>query len=264
MDSKTLGRFSLVLLFGFTAAAQPAPAAEESRLWTSHDGKHSTDAVFAGYAGGKVQLRKADDTTVDVPLVQLSEEDQAYVREVAEDHAESLAALEKLNVEMTRNKDGRVEEVHFRPASRITRRHVELLGGLPRLEKLTLAQVRVGDGALDTMESLPLLTHLDLTASGIGDAEVRKLTALKKLQSLNLADTQITNRALTYLKDLPSLTELVLANTRIADNGIANLEELKQLKKLNLANTRVSPQGVLRLRKALPNAAMEGSGVVRR
>lgn len=260
-----IASFALFLAAIGLVAAQPATGAEEeSRTWTSDDGKFTTEAAFAGFRAGKVTLRKVDGKTVDVPLGRLSEEDQIYVRKIAPDDPKSIDALDEQEAQLERDEEGRVTEVHFRPSSRISRRHVDLLAGLPNLQRLTLAQVRIGSGALDGIEVLSGLRQLDLTASGIGNPEVKQVTVLKNIEVLNLSDTQITNRALSYLKELPRLTELTLANTRIADNGIANLEELKQLKKLNLSNTRVSPQGILRLRKALPNTAMEGSGVVRR
>jgi Leucine-rich repeat (LRR) protein len=258
---------SLVLILPLAAIAVAATRAagdEDLRTWTSHDGKHTTEAVYTGLGGGKVHLRKADGKRVEVPILQLSDEDQTYVRQVAVDDPQSIEALQEQKVDIERNDEGRVEAVSFPRSGRLNRRHIGLLGGLPNLQRLSLVQVRLAEGTLEEIENLWGLRELDLTASGIGDPEVRKIVALKNIEVLNLADNAITNRALTYLKDLPRLTELTLANTRVGDNGIENLEELKQLKKLNLSNTRVSPQGVRRLRKALPNTSMEGSGVVRR
>jgi hypothetical protein len=255
---------AILIFAGMPLSTMPARAAEEPRTWASQDGKHKTEAGFVGFSRGKVRLLKTDGKTIDVPLGQLSEEDQDYVAQVAEDDATSVQALQQQEIEVIKNKAGRVEEVSFPRSGRITRRHVEWLSGLPNLQRLNLVQVRLSEGALEGIAGLGGLRQLDLTATGIGTAEVRGLVALKRLEGLNLSDTQITNRALSYLKELPKLTELALANTRIADDGIAHLEALKQLKKLNLSNTRVSPQAVLRLRKALPNTSMEGSGVVRR
>jgi hypothetical protein len=267
MHNRHFGLSSLaILLLAFIVSAQRSEAAEEeeTRIWTSRDAKHTTEAAYLRYGRGKVELKKSDGKSVEVPVGQLSDEDQDYVRQVAEDDPACIQALHERKVELERDQEGRVTGASFPRSGRIYRRDMELLSDLPNLQKLSLVQARFGSGALDEVDNLWGLKQLDLTATGIGNPEVKTITALTGLEVLNLSDNQITNRALSYLKDLPKLTELTLANTRIADNGIANLEELKQLKKLNLSNTRVSPQGVLRLRKALPNTNMEGSGVVRR
>jgi hypothetical protein len=59
------------------------PATAGARNWTSSDGLFTITATFVKLAGGKVTLRKADGTTVDVPLGKLSTTDQALIRTVA-------------------------------------------------------------------------------------------------------------------------------------------------------------------------------------
>jgi hypothetical protein len=256
---------AILVLVATTGSVQRSAAADaELRTWTSQDGKHTTEATYVEFKAGKVRLRKADGKSVEVPMGHLGDEDQAYVRKIAPDDPASVQALQEEKVEFERDQENRVTGASFPRSSRINRRHVEHLSGLPNLQRLTLIQVRLGTGVPEAFENLTGLKQLDLTASAIGNPEVKQITILKNLEVLDLSDNQITNRALASLKDLPKLSELRLANTRIADDGIANLEALKQLKKLNLSNTRVSPQGVLRLRKALPNTNMEGSGVSRR
>lgn len=254
----------LILAIGSVAAEETSRADSDLRVWTSRDGKHTTQAAFIGFNAGKVRLRKADGTVVDVPLIDLSEKDGDHVRQHAEEDPQVVEALSGDGVELQRDDRGRVVQAHFARGSRIGRRDIELLAGLPNLERLSLAESRPSDGTFDHIKHLQGLRQLDLTAMPIGNAEVRRLSDLTRLEVLSLSDTRITNRALSYLKELPKLSELALANTRIGDEGIAHLEAITTLKKLNLGNVRVSPQGILRLRKALPNAAMEGSGVVRR
>jgi hypothetical protein len=249
---------------GLMAAEDTSRADSDLRVWTSRDGKHTTQAAFIGFQSAKVRLRKADGTVVDVPLIDLSEKDGDHVRQHAEDDPKVVEALSGDGVEFQRDDRGRVVQAHFARGSRIGRRDIELLASLPNLERLSLAESRPSDGTFDHIKHLQGLRQLDLTAMPIGNAEVRHVADLPRLEALDLSDTRITNRALSYLKELPKLSELAVANTRVGDEGIAHLEAITTLKKLNLGNVRVSPQGILRLREALPNAAMEGSGVVRR
>lgn len=258
---------SLFVLLAFPpaqAGAQEVVDNGATRTWTSRDGQHTTQAAFAGFKLGKVQLQKEDGSSVEVPLGQLSNDDLDFVCKVAKDDPEAVDALRQRKVELETDDAGRVVQAAFPVGSRLNRRDIELLSGLPNLRRLSLAQTRASAGTFEEIKNLPNLRQLDLTATLAGNAEVRQIAELKRLEALSLSDTRITNRALSYLKELPQLAELALANTRIGDEGIAHLEEISTLKKLNLGNVRVSPQGILRLRKALPNTAMEGSGVVRR
>lgn len=61
-----------------------APAAsfwhDNVRTWTAISG-HTVTAEFRGATAGKVKLRKPDGTDISVPLDQLSEEDQKWIRD---------------------------------------------------------------------------------------------------------------------------------------------------------------------------------------
>ena len=63
----------------FLVAAPPTFA----RTWKSSDGVYSVDAEYVGAKDGKVSLRKANGDVIEVPLVRLSAEDQAYVAKQA-------------------------------------------------------------------------------------------------------------------------------------------------------------------------------------
>jgi len=51
------------------------------RTWTSSDGRFTTDATLVEVKDGKVTLRKPNGKELKVPLSQLSDEDQRFVRE---------------------------------------------------------------------------------------------------------------------------------------------------------------------------------------
>jgi hypothetical protein len=57
-----------------------APAAAKLRTWKDATGSFSVEAEFVGAGVGKVTLRKADGSTIKVPLEKLSAEDQQYIR----------------------------------------------------------------------------------------------------------------------------------------------------------------------------------------
>lgn len=62
------------------AIAQEPGLPAEIRDWVSADGNHTTTAKLVGFVDRGVELRKADDKTVKVPLSKLSKADQEFAR----------------------------------------------------------------------------------------------------------------------------------------------------------------------------------------
>lgn len=58
---------------------------QEVRQWTSHDGKFKLEAELVDSDGEKATLRRADGTTIDVPLKRLSDLDRKFVESHAGD-----------------------------------------------------------------------------------------------------------------------------------------------------------------------------------
>ena len=50
------------------------------RTWSDKTGEHHIEARFAGFGGGIVKLKKKDGTTVELPIENLSDEDQKWIR----------------------------------------------------------------------------------------------------------------------------------------------------------------------------------------
>lgn len=78
-----VGLLSLVIV------ATPLAGADEPRKWSSRAGGFSVDATLDDFADGNVVLKKADGTTITVPLEKLSLADVRYVDEVMRKAEES-------------------------------------------------------------------------------------------------------------------------------------------------------------------------------
>ncbi len=71
---------TLIVVFGSTAGAQAADAElRELRAWTDSTGQYQVQAAFIELRDDRVWLRKADGSTVGVPLDRLSAADQGWV-----------------------------------------------------------------------------------------------------------------------------------------------------------------------------------------
>ena len=68
------------------AAQKAAKEREEAieaakwRTWTDSTGQHKIEAKFGGLALGKIKLTKRDGSTVQVPIENVSDEDQEWVK----------------------------------------------------------------------------------------------------------------------------------------------------------------------------------------
>jgi hypothetical protein len=78
-------------------SAMPAPGTvpdeevkTDARTWTSADGQFHTEAQFINLTAGVVTLRKADGSTVKVPLDRLSDEDRAWIEAMRRKRCDSV------------------------------------------------------------------------------------------------------------------------------------------------------------------------------
>ncbi len=60
-------------------ASGPEPAAPERRTWADRTGKFRVEAELVSVADGKVRLRRTDQQEIEVPIDQLSDEDQQFL-----------------------------------------------------------------------------------------------------------------------------------------------------------------------------------------
>ena len=65
----------------FVAVAADEPGASELRTWTDAKTGRQVEAALVAFKDNKVQLQRADGRGFSVPIAQLSEADQKYVRE---------------------------------------------------------------------------------------------------------------------------------------------------------------------------------------
>lgn len=86
MKCKHVGRYILVAMFSLAVVGKVAGAsslAEQGvRTWTSTSGAE-IDATFVKEAFGRVDLRKADGTTIRIPLARLSADDKKLIKDDA-------------------------------------------------------------------------------------------------------------------------------------------------------------------------------------
>ena len=102
---------------------------------------------------------------------------------------------------------------------------------------------------------VPLGEHvmwLNLANTKVTDSGLASLEPLKNLQRLHLEKTQVTDAGLAHLKGLANLQYLNLYGTAVTDAGIAQLADLKNLKELYVWQSKVSEAGAQSLHKQLP------------
>ena len=67
----------------------------QARQWADATGKFTVEADFVDFKDGKVQLKKADGSTITVPVERLSNADQKFVRETSTGRSKVAVAQQK-------------------------------------------------------------------------------------------------------------------------------------------------------------------------
>ncbi len=143
----------------------------------------------------------------------------------------------------------------------VTDRGLESFRDMNQLERLYLTDTAVTDAVADmATSSWPQLWELALPEGAVTDRGLTRLTKLQYLKSLVLCHTRIRDDQLHLLAGIKSLGKLQLDSTPITDAGLANLQAFPGLRSLSVRDTGVTAGGIARLRKALPNCAVE-SGI---
>jgi hypothetical protein len=191
----------------------------------------------------------------------------------------NLRTLGEVEIDETRP-DRPVVKVSLR-GRRVTDTTMDLVGELPELRSLTLADTRVTDVGIRRVHNLSKLQWLTLDGVAITDSGLCWLASLKNLEGLMLADTLIDGTGLKYLKPLdrlrnlfiegtlvnadalvllPGLTQLALLKTRLTDRGLEFLKGLPNLKELNLEDNTATFRGLAVL-QGLPRLKRLSPGV---
>jgi uncharacterized protein (TIGR03067 family) len=151
---------------------------------------------------------------------------------------------------------------------------------LPRLERLTLREVKTSNAGLEHLSGLPQLRGLVIDRAPIDDDGLKHLKGLTGLKWLVLDGTRVGGNGLAHLKDSGQLRELYLRNSEIhagftkhlklfpnlrfldvaltttGDGELKLLPPLPRLERLLLNKTRVTDSGVRSLQEARPRLAI--------
>lgn len=151
-------------------------------------------------------------------------------------HLEPLVSLEQL---LINSRIGDRGIVHLRvlnnlrhfevavsgsPATNISDKSMEILGGLSRMEILRLYFCNnVTDYGLGKLTGLSNLRELGLNGCAVTDRGLNYLYAFPKLQTLSLAVTGITDEGIDILiqllPSLPLLNKIIITNSQVTING---------------------------------------------
>jgi hypothetical protein len=132
-----------------------------------------------------------------------------------------------------------------------------LLKGMAHLEDLRLVGTRITDDDLALIGQCPSIRKLNLDGNSISGTGVAHLRELRELEALSLNESKIECDSLKHLEHFTRLQWLSLVGTGIGDDGLHYLASIKCLRTLILVGTRVTTEGVERLRRALPQCAID-------
>jgi len=146
---------------------------------------------------------------------------------------------------------GRLRYIHL-TGSRITDRSLEILGGLPSIDGLSLQFNLFTDAGLAHLARLDRLKTLWVCAPGEASDSKAYAELLRKPEPGLPFPDRISDAGLDRLKGLGSLETLGIQNTLVTDAGLEKLRGLPKLKEVILHGARTTPAGRQALREAIP------------
>jgi hypothetical protein len=158
-------------------------------------------------------------------------------------HLGSLSQLEELDL----SKVSLVRAIEPALVFDLKDHHLESIGKLRKLRRLSLGGTFVTDDGVDHLRGLTELEELDLTGTRVSSVGLAALRDMKRLRRLSLDGTRITDPGLKSLSGMTSMEELNLGGTRIGDAGLESLRPMKRLRILQLDETRISDPGLAAL-----------------
>jgi hypothetical protein len=117
-----------------------------------------------------------------------------------------------------------------------------------RVVNVNLNGTDVTDGDMTLFYSLPDVERVFLANTKVGDRGIRHLRGHRKLRELNLLESQICDEGWATLKEIRTLEHVGVGGTRTTDAGLVHAGTMTQLKYLGLRGTRVTDAGVADLR----------------
>ncbi len=124
----------------------------------------------------------------------------------------------------------------------ITDRGMQRLGDVPRLHRLYLQGLDVGDTGLSSLGKLTALRYLEVYNLKINGNCLANLKTSNDLRTLKLGGGTITAANLEHLKRLANLEELSL--TPVDDVGLGHLAGMSNLKRLTIVAGNVTDAGL--------------------
>jgi Leucine Rich repeat len=141
----------------------------------------------------------------------------------------------------------RLRELSISKSPTLQGQDLESIANLRELERLSLCEDRLEDGALQNLCKLERLQTLALMWNRFSGEGLASLGNLHRLEAIDLYDNQVTDAGLSSFSKIASLKYLCLEKNQITDDGLKYLAPLTNLEYLQLAKNRITGKGLPQL-----------------
>ncbi len=121
----------------------------------------------------------------------------------------------------------------------------DYLAAMPRLQRLSLAYLNIGDAGIESLDTLVWLDRLNLKSTFITNAGITRLANERAhtLKNINLSNTALKDKALEAFPTDSQIQQLRVTDTAITDVGVAHVSRFPWLHTLDLGLTDVTDDG---------------------
>ena len=141
----------------------------------------------------------------------------------------------------------------FEEHPEITIADIQFVSGLTNLRDLTIWGCPLESDSWQYLRNLPRLKRLDIRHLTLGDSAVRYIADISSLESLSLMNTEVSGDVPLGLERLTRLWGLALTGESVDDQTLLQLHSLKHLKKIYIRSPNVTADGKAALKHALPD-----------
>ena len=226
----------------FPDVAEPGPAKYEALVASLEEASFWIDLGLLALSDQKLRVLEAKHERAGGFIERLG----GLITRTGEERTGAIVAIDLHNTMPSAEDFRQISQIKtlrvldLRRVVTLTRSAILELVKLPKLERLVLDELKIGDAELELMAGAQSLSSLSVVKTRIQGAGFAALAGLPALKELFIGFTPLDDAGLRVIAKLPHLEVLKLAPSNVTDAGIKRLARHPRLRVLDASRTRIT------------------------